>query len=71
MHIIPTTIAIVSSLLQQWNQQLFDVKMLMAVQLLIESIHNEMPSVNMEMLLVLQRKRIGTIEQLVTFFTTV
>lgn len=61
MHIIPTTIAIVSSLLQQCNQQLFDVKMLMAVQLLIESIHNEMPSVNMEMLLVLQRKLVCNI----------
>ncbi|KFB43539.1 AGAP003395-PA-like protein [Anopheles sinensis] len=48
-------IAIVSSLLQQCNERLFDVNVLMAVQLLIESIQNEMPSGNMELLHVLLR----------------
>uniref|UniRef100_A0AAG5CUG9 DUF4704 domain-containing protein n=1 Tax=Anopheles atroparvus TaxID=41427 RepID=A0AAG5CUG9_ANOAO len=49
------TIAIISALLQKCNERLFDVNVLMAVQLLIESIQNEMPSGNMELLHVLLR----------------
>ncbi|XP_053679026.1 neurobeachin-like protein 1 [Anopheles nili] len=48
-------IAIISALLQKCNERLFDVNVLMAVQLLIESIQNEMPSGNMELLHVLHR----------------
>ncbi|XP_040150983.1 neurobeachin-like protein 1 isoform X2 [Anopheles arabiensis] len=48
-------IAIISTLLQRCNERLFDVNVLMAVQLLIESIQNEMPSGNMELLHVLHR----------------
>uniref|UniRef100_A0A182W0M1 DUF4704 domain-containing protein n=1 Tax=Anopheles minimus TaxID=112268 RepID=A0A182W0M1_9DIPT len=48
-------IAIMSALLQRCNERLFDVNVLMAVQLLIESIQNEMPSGNMELLHVLHR----------------
>uniref|UniRef100_A0A182K234 DUF4704 domain-containing protein n=1 Tax=Anopheles christyi TaxID=43041 RepID=A0A182K234_9DIPT len=48
-------IAIISTLLQKCNERLFDVNVLMAVQLLIESIQNEMPSGNMELLHVLHR----------------
>ncbi|XP_058062662.1 neurobeachin-like protein 1 isoform X2 [Anopheles bellator] len=48
-------IAITSALLQKCHELLFDVNVLMAVQLLIESIQNEMPSGNMELLHVLHR----------------
>uniref|UniRef100_A0A182N771 DUF4704 domain-containing protein n=1 Tax=Anopheles dirus TaxID=7168 RepID=A0A182N771_9DIPT len=48
-------IAIIGSLLHKCNERLFDVNVLMAMQLLIESIQNEMPSGNMELLHVLHR----------------
>ncbi|XP_055608825.1 neurobeachin-like protein 1 isoform X2 [Uranotaenia lowii] len=48
-------IPIISQLLQKCNPALFDVNVLMSVQLLVESIQNEMPSANMELLHVLYK----------------
>ncbi|XP_058454329.1 neurobeachin-like protein 1 isoform X1 [Malaya genurostris] len=48
-------ISIISQLLQNCNEALFDVNVLMAAQLLIESIQNEMPSANTELLHVLYK----------------
>lgn len=48
-------ISLVSQLLQTCNEAWFDVNVLMAVQLLIESIQNEMPSANMDLLHVLYK----------------
>lgn len=48
-------ISLVSQLLQSCNEAWFDVNVLMAVQLLIESIQNEMPSANMDLLHVLYK----------------
>ncbi|XP_055544656.1 neurobeachin-like protein 1 isoform X1 [Wyeomyia smithii] len=48
-------IAIISQLLQNCNENLFDVNVLMAIQLLVESVQNEMPSANMELLHVLYK----------------
>ncbi|XP_049530577.1 neurobeachin-like protein 1 isoform X2 [Anopheles darlingi] len=48
-------IAIMSTLLQRCHERLFDVNVLMAVQLLIESLQNEMPTGHVELLHVLHR----------------
>ncbi|KAL1394330.1 hypothetical protein pipiens_012033, partial [Culex pipiens pipiens] len=48
-------IPIISQLLQQCSESLFDVNVLMAVQLLIESVQNEMPSAHMELLHILYK----------------
>ncbi|XP_055643375.1 neurobeachin-like protein 1 isoform X2 [Toxorhynchites rutilus septentrionalis] len=48
-------IPIISQLLQTCNETYFDVNLLMAVQLLLESVQNEMPSANMELLHVLYK----------------